>query len=87
MARAIGDPHRSRRQRSSDISEGFTEVVGRLEVLAAVNEETRSSVFAALECGDAPDYAAAYEKLFAAVAMLSPAQAARTIDARLGPKS
>jgi len=49
-----------------------------------VNEETGSSVSAALESGDVPDYASAYEVLFAAVAMLSPAQAARVVDAMLG---
>ena len=87
MAKAIGDPQRSRRQLAANASEAITEVVGRLEVLAAVNEETRSSVFDALESGDVPDYATAYQELFAAVAMLSPAQAARAIDARLGPKS
>jgi hypothetical protein len=42
-------------------------VAGGLAVLAVVNEETRSSVFAALEVGDVPDYASAYQELFAAV--------------------
>jgi hypothetical protein len=46
-----------------------------------VNDEIRSAVFTALESGDEPDYATAYQALFAAVAMLSPAQAARVIDA------
>ncbi|MHB8497720.1 MAG: hypothetical protein ACYDES_06945 [Acidimicrobiales bacterium] len=67
-------------------SEEITEVVGGLEALAVVNEETRSAVFAALESGDVPDYASAYQAPFAAVAMLSPVQAARVIDTRLGPK-
>lgn len=46
-----------------------------------MNEETRSTVFAALESGNEPDYATAYQELFAAVALLSPEQAARAIDA------
>jgi hypothetical protein len=60
------------------------EVVGRLEALAVVKEETRSSVFAALKSGDVPEYASAYQAMFAAVAMLSSAQAARVIDATFG---
>jgi hypothetical protein len=52
-----------------------------------VNEETRSSVLAALESGDVPDYSSAYQALLAAVAMLGPAQAARVLDATLGPES
>jgi hypothetical protein len=52
-----------------------------------VHEKTRSSVFAALESGDEPDYATAYQALFSAVAMLGPAQAARVIDATLGSTS
>jgi hypothetical protein len=88
MVRAIGDPQRSRRQRAADASgEAITEVVGRLVALAGVNEETRSVVFAALESSEVPDYAAAYEALFAAVASLNPAQAARVIDASLTQKS
>ena len=87
MARAIGGSARPRRQPAADASEGITEVVGRLEALAVVNEETRSSVFAALESGDVPDYASAYQALFAAVAMLSPARAARAVDATFGSKS
>lgn len=83
MAKAIGDPQRSRRQPVAGTSRELLEVVGRLEALAAVNEETRSSVFAALKSGDLPDYASAYQALFAAVAMLRPAQAARVIDATL----
>jgi dihydropteroate synthase len=85
MAKAIGQ--RPRRQPAADTSREILEVVGRLEALAVVNEETRSSVFAALEVGDVPDYASAYQELFAAVAMLSPAQAARVIDAGLGPNN
>ena len=46
-----------------------------------------SSVFAARESGDEPDYATAYRVLFSAVAMRSPAQAARFIDAMLGSTS
>jgi hypothetical protein len=87
MVKAIGDPQRSRRQPAADASEEIREVVGRLEALAVVNEKTRSSVFAALESGDLPDYASAYQALFAAVAMLSPSKAARAIDATLGSKS
>lgn len=87
MARVIGDPQRSRRQHAADTSDQITEVVGSREALAVVNEETRAAVFAALESGDVPDYASAYEALFAAVAMLSPAQAARVIDTRLRPRS
>jgi hypothetical protein len=87
MAKAIGDPQRSRRQPAADTSREILEVVSRLEGLAVVNEETRSCVFAAVESGEVPDYASAYQALFAAVAMLSPAQAARVIDATLGPES
>lgn len=79
MARAIGDPQRSPRKHPADTSKPITEVVGRLETLAGVNEVTRSTVFAALESGDLPDYASAYQALFAAVAMLDPAGAARLI--------
>jgi len=87
MATVIGNsPTRSRRRPSSDISEEITELVGRLEALALAYEETRSSVFAALESGDEPDYATAYQALFAAVAVLSPAQATRVVDGMLGPK-
>jgi len=86
MAKVIGDPQRSLRQPVAGAPEAILEVVGRLEALAAVNEETRSSVFAALESGDVPDYASAYQALFAAVAMLNPAQVARVIDASMGPK-
>ena len=87
MAKAIGDPQRSRRQLAAGTARDLLEVVGRLEALAAVNEETRSSVFAALESDDVPDYASAYQALFAAVTMLSPAQAARVVDATLAPAS
>jgi hypothetical protein len=87
MAKAIGDPQRSGRQPAAGTARELLEVVGRLEALAAVNEDTRSSVFAALESGDVPDYASAYQALFAAVARLTPAQAARVIDATLAPES
>jgi hypothetical protein len=87
VAQTIGDPQRSRRQPAADIAREILEVVGRLEALAALNEETRSSVFAALESGDVPDYTSAYQALFAAVARLSPGQAARVIDATLAPES
>jgi hypothetical protein len=86
MAKAIGD-RRSRRQPAADTAREILEVVARLEGLAVVHEETRSSVFAAIESGDEPDYATAYQALFSAVAMLSPAQAARVIDATLGSTS
>ena len=78
---------RSRRQPAADTAREILEVVGSLEGLAVMHEETRSSVFAALESGDEPDYATAYQALFSAVAMLSPAQAARVIDATLGSTS
>lgn len=87
MARAIGDPPSSPHQAVADVSEAITDLVGRLDALALVHDETRSSVFADLESGDEPDYATAYQALFAAVTMLGPAQAARVIDASLGPKS
>ena len=45
-----------------------------------VNEETRSAVFTALGSGDDPDYASAYESLFAAVAKLDPDRAGRTVS-------
>jgi hypothetical protein len=87
MAKAIGGPKRSRRKPASGTAREIREVVGRLEGLVVVHEETRSSVFAALESGDEPDYVTAYQALFSAVALLSPAQAARVIDATLGSTS
>jgi hypothetical protein len=87
MAKAIGDPQHSRRQPAADTAREILEVVDRLEALAVAHEQTRSSVFTALESDDEPDYASAYQALFSAVAMLGPARAARVIDATLGPTS
>ena len=78
MARTIGDPQSSPRQPAADTSGAITDLVSRLEALATVSEETRSSVFGALESADEPDYATAYQALFAAVAMLGPAQSAES---------
>ena len=80
MARAIGDPRRSRARSDAVSSEAVTELVAGLEALAMVNEETRSAVFTALGSGDDPDYASAYESLFAAVAKLDPDRAGRTVS-------
>jgi AcrR family transcriptional regulator len=89
MGHAHLSPARDQREgtTANDPPEVVTELIERFEALAQVNEESRSSVFAALESGDEPDYVTAYQALFAAVAVLSPAQAPRVLDARLGPKS
>ena len=72
MAKAIRDPQRSLRQRPAEACAAIAELVGRLEALAVVNVETRSTVLVAREAGDAPDYGLAHEALFVAVAMLDP---------------
>lgn len=86
MAKAVGGPQTPLRQPPSEvvIPNAVTELVGRLETLARVHEVTRSAVFTALTSGDEPDYASAYEGLFAAVALISPGQAARQLAEWLG---
>lgn len=84
MAKAIGDPQGSLRQHPAEASAAIAELVGRLEALAVVNVETRSTVFAALEAGDAPDYGSAYEALFVAVAMLDPGHASQIVSDLVG---
>ena len=56
----------------------FAELVSRLEQLAKAQEVVR-----ALALGDDPDYAVAFERLFAAVALLNPLHAAGEL-AQLG---
>jgi hypothetical protein len=85
VARAAGAAAPSG-QRMSDAVEAVTRVVDRLEALASVNGEAQLSVFAAIESGDEPDYAAAYQAVFAAVALLDPAQAAQVIRRLLSQK-
>ncbi len=81
MAKAVGGPQAPRHQPPSNVAmpNTVTELIGRLEALARANEEARSAVFNALESGDDPDYASAYEALFAAVMRLSPRHSAQAL--------
>lgn len=72
MARAVGEHRGAAKPTSAPDERQFHELATRLEALRDVQTKARTAI------GDA-DYAAASEYLFAAVALLNPANAAQEI--------
>ncbi len=80
MAKAAGRPVPAVQENTARDDAELKELVARLEDLARAQEEARSAVG-----DDEPDYAAAFEQLFAAVARLNPRRAAGVIRTRAQP--
>lgn len=75
MAKAVGAGGQARYPEQSPEVETLSELVSRLEQLAQAQQAARAVVLS-----DDPDYAAAFEQLFAAVALLNPLHAAEEIQ-------
>lgn len=77
MAKAAGRPVPAVQEKAAWDDAELTELAARLEDLGRAQDEVRSAVG-----DDEPDYAVAFEQLFAAVARLNPLRAAAVIRTR-----
>jgi hypothetical protein len=82
MAKAVGSHVPAKRESEAAKDDELLELAARLEVLARAQENARGSV----DESD-PNYAAAFERLFIAVARLSPMHATEAIRALAAARS